>query len=293
MRYKKDKLIKGLVGFSCFLSMAFFAPAVAQTQASYEEQAAPLLTEKLADGMTLSGKNHQRVEARVRQYKNNNSVIFSHLDSQRLAIFNYIVSELEARDMPLELAFVPLVESSYQPNATNRGLHIGLWQLGAPTARSFGVPVNNQVDGRLNVARATEGALDYLEYLNNMFNGDWLLTLAAYNAGEGRVLNSIRRNRNNGKPTDYWNLQLPKITMEYVPKILALSKMALNESRLKRPTTAIPKLILLQANDKNNLVSVINDLELDVDQLQFYNPNYSASRDGLKMLLVSEQQLNL
>ncbi len=288
-----------MVGAALLLSVSLFSPVAANnlpettpknTQKKVEQ--APLLADKLADGMALQDENHQRVEARIRKYRKNNSVIFSHLDSQRLAIFNYIVSELEARNMPLELAFVPLVESSYRPNAGNRGLHIGLWQLGAPTARSFGVPVNKQVDGRLNVASATEGALDYLEYLNNMFKGDWLLTLAAYNAGEGRVLNSIKRNRSKGKPTDYWSLQLPQVTMEYVPKVLALSKMALNESRFKRPTTAIPKLILLKANDGKNLVSVINELEIDQEQLKFYNPNLSASRDTLKMLLVSEQELN-
>jgi membrane-bound lytic murein transglycosylase D len=78
-------------------------------------------------------------------------------------------------------------------------------------------------DGRRDVIASTQGALDYLTYLNKMFDGDWLHALAAYNSGEGRVMRAIKSNKRAGKPTDFWNLSLPRETRAYVPKLLALA----------------------------------------------------------------------
>lgn len=62
-----------------------------------------------------------------------------------------------------------------------------------------------------------------MQRLNKMFDGDWLLTVAAYNSGEGRVMKAVKANRSRGKPTDFWSLSLPRETKVYVPKMLALS----------------------------------------------------------------------
>ena len=86
-------------------------------------------------------------------------------------------------------------------------------------------------DDRRDVLASTNAALDYLEYLNRFFDGDWLQTLAAYNAGEGRVRNAITRNQKAGRPTDYWSLDLPRETRMYVPKILAMADMIRNADK--------------------------------------------------------------
>ena len=84
-----------------------------------------LLTTKLSNGMAMGDKNHARVKAMIQNYETKNSGVFTHLDGDGLMVFNYVVSELDRRGLPLEIAFVPLVESGYRPNAKN-GQHIGL-----------------------------------------------------------------------------------------------------------------------------------------------------------------------
>ena len=140
---------------------------------------------------------------------------------------HYIVERLEERNMPLELALLPVIESAYNPMAYSRSDAVGLWQFIPSTGRYFNLRQTRAYDGRRDITASTTAALDYLTRLHDMFNGDWLLALAAYNAGEGTVSRAIERNEKLGLPTDYWNLPLPQETQDYVPKLLALSQVVL------------------------------------------------------------------
>ncbi len=143
--------------------------------------------------------------------------------SKRAEPFLYlIVNELEEADLPLELTLLPIVESAFDPFAYSHGHASGMWQFIAGTGKRFGMPQDWWYDGRRDVLASTEGAIAYLKYLNNMFDGDWLHALAAYNSGEGRVMRAIKYNRKRGLPTDFWHLRLPKETRAYVPRLLAL-----------------------------------------------------------------------
>jgi membrane-bound lytic murein transglycosylase D len=133
-----------------------------------------------------------------------------------------IAEELEARDLPGELALLPIVESAYDPFAYSHGRASGAWQFLSATAREYGIEINEFYDGRRDVWAATRAALDYLTYLNNRFNGDWNLALAAYNGGQGRVHRAIERNRARGRSTDWHELPLPRETLAYVPKLNGL-----------------------------------------------------------------------
>lgn len=135
----------------------------------------------------------------------------------------YIVEEIEKRDMPMELVLLPIVESAFDPFAYSHGRAAGMWQFVPATGKRFGMDQARWYDGRRDVIASTQGALDYLTYLNKMFDGDWLHALAAYNSGEGRVMRAIKSNKRAGKPTDFWNLSLPRETRAYVPKLLALA----------------------------------------------------------------------
>lgn len=135
----------------------------------------------------------------------------------------YIVEEIEKRDMPMELVLLPIVESAFDPFAYSHGRAAGMWQFVPATGKRFGMDQTWWYDGRRDVIASTQGALDYLTYLNKMFDGDWLHALAAYNSGEGRVMRAIKSNKRAGKPTDFWNLSLPRETRAYVPKLLALA----------------------------------------------------------------------
>lgn len=136
----------------------------------------------------------------------------------------HIVNELEARGMPLELALLPVVESAFNPVAYSRARAAGLWQFIPGTGRRYGLKQNWYYDGRRDVVAATTAALDYLQFLVNEFEGDWLLAVAAYNCGEMNVARAVERNRAAGKPIDFFSLKLPKETRAYVPKLLAMRR---------------------------------------------------------------------
>ncbi len=137
---------------------------------------------------------------------------------------HYIVSEIEQRGMPAELALLPVVESAFNPFAYSPSRASGLWQFIPSTGDVYGMRRDWWFDGRRDVLASTQGALDFLTWLSKRFDGDWQLAVAAYNSGAGRVQKAIRRNSKKGMPTDFWSLHLPKETRNYVPKLIALSK---------------------------------------------------------------------
>jgi membrane-bound lytic murein transglycosylase D len=136
----------------------------------------------------------------------------------------HVAAEIRARGLPTELALLPVVESAFDPFAYSHGRAAGRWQIIPGTGRRFGLKQNWWYDGRRDVVESTRAALDYLEYLAAEFDGDWLLAVAAYNSGEGNVARAIRKNRAAGRPTDFWNLKLPRETRNYVPRLLGLSR---------------------------------------------------------------------
>lgn len=145
---------------------------------------------------------------------------------------------LEEDGLPPSLALLPAVESSFRTHArAPSGGSAGLWQLRGPTARRFGLTVNRRRDDRLHAARATRAAARYLRYLHDRY-GDWPLTLAAYNAGEGRV----DRARARQPEASFWELAatggLPRISADYVPRFLALVRIADDERACGRDDAA-------------------------------------------------------
>ena len=134
----------------------------------------------------------------------------------------HLVDELDRRFLPLGLAVLPAIESGFRTDVESSGKALGLWQIVPITADEIGLERSPWFDARADILASTTAALDYLSYLNAEFDGDWELTLAAYNAGPGRVRGAIRRNAAAGEPVDFWALPLPAETRRYVPKVLAL-----------------------------------------------------------------------
>jgi len=134
----------------------------------------------------------------------------------------HIVEELEARNMPTELALLPIVESAFVPNALSKAKAAGLWQFIPSTGRIYDLEQNWWMDQRRDVIESTRAALDYLQRLYELQDKDWFLALASYNWGENAVLRARKRNAAAGRPTDYASLKMPKETQNYVPKLIAL-----------------------------------------------------------------------
>jgi membrane-bound lytic murein transglycosylase D len=204
---------------------------------------------------------------------------------------HYVVERLEERNMPLELALLPAIESSYNPFAYSRSHAVGLWQFIPSTGRYFNLRQTNWYDGRRDILASTTAAMDYLQKLQQMFDGDWLLALAAYNAGEGTVGRAIERNRRLNLPTDYWNLQLPKETQDYVPKLLALSQIVLTPDAYGvslSPIANQPYFRRVAIDRRLDLNRVAELAQLDADELYQLNPAFKRriTVDGPKHLLV-------
>jgi membrane-bound lytic murein transglycosylase D len=134
---------------------------------------------------------------------------------------HHIVEELEKRGMPMELAFLPMVESAYNPMAYSRAKASGLWQFIPSTGKRYKLDQNWLKDDRRDIVASTNAALDYLQSLYEM-QGDWHLALASYNWGENAVARAIAKNKAQGLPTDYLSLTMPAETRNYVPKLQAL-----------------------------------------------------------------------
>lgn len=141
-----------------------------------------------------------------------------------LPLFGYVVDALRDAQLPTEFALIPFVESGYRPGARNPNGPAGLWQFIGITARNHGVPMREGYDGRLSPVDSTQAAVRYLKTLHGMFGGDWRLAVMAYNAGEYRVLQSMRRagmNARNARPAELPGLS--SITYAYVEKLHALA----------------------------------------------------------------------
>ncbi|WAK04201.1 LysM peptidoglycan-binding domain-containing protein [Methylobacter sp. YRD-M1] len=151
-----------------------------------------------------------------------------------------ILNEIEAKDLPGELALLPIVESAFLPEAYSKSDASGLWQFIPATGRLFGLKQDSWYDGRRDVYASTKAATTFLKQLNETFDGDWLLALASYNYGKGNVRKAIERNEDLSLPTDYWSLNLPEETTNYVPRLLAIAKLFAHADKYHIPLQYIP-----------------------------------------------------
>lgn len=184
------------------------------------------LWNRIRAGLGLAELDSPLIQAHVDWYSKRPDYVARMLDRSRRYLF-HIVEEVQKRDMPMEIALLPMVESAFNPQAYSRSHAAGIWQFIPSTGRHYGLKQDIWYDGRRDVTAATQAALDYLQKLFLDF-GSWELALAAYNCGEGCVSRAIQKNAAQGKPTDYLSLPLPPETRHYVPKLMAIRQLVLN-----------------------------------------------------------------
>lgn len=236
-----------------------------------------LIWERIRRGFRLPDNDHPRVEPDLHWYASRPEYLDRTFKRAR-PYLHYIVEQIEKRGIPTEIALLPVVESAFQPFAYSHGNAAGIWQFISGTARQYDLKINWWYDGRRDIKASTEAALNYLEYLSREFNGDWLLALAAYNSGEGTVRRAVRNNQSRGRGITFWDLDLPKETRGYVPKLLAISKIV--------ASPADYNIVLEEIPNRSQIVSVTIDSQLDLalaaemanislEEIYTLNPGYN------------------
>lgn len=160
------------------------------------------------------------------------------IDRSRRYVY-HVVEELDKRGMPTELAFLPMVESGYNPMALSSAQASGLWQFIPATGKDYKLEQTQLYDARRDVIASTSAALDYLQSLHEQF-GDWQLALASYNWGENAVAKAVERNKAKGRPGDYRTLVLPEETRNYIPKLQALKNIFANPGAFNIELEPVP-----------------------------------------------------
>jgi membrane-bound lytic murein transglycosylase D len=256
--------------------LAELVPATSQELGDSLLVETPDLLARVRRGLAIPRQNNARIDKEADWFARNPQYI-ERVFSRAAPYLQYIVNEVEARGLPLELALLPIIESAFQPYAYSSARAQGLWQFMSATGGRFGLKQDWWYDGRRDVVAATQAALDYLTYLHGMFNGNWLQAIAAYNCGEGNVSRAIRRNVAVGKRTDFWNLKLPAETRGYVPRLLAMARIVADPEQYGLSIEGMPDLPYFERVETGGQISIEVAAELvglPVTDMYDLNPAY-------------------
>jgi membrane-bound lytic murein transglycosylase D len=213
----------------------------------------------------------------------------------------WITQQIKARNLPGEIALIPFIESSFDPQARSHRGAAGLWQFMPGTGDALGLIRNGQYDGRLDVVASTQAALDYIEMqADQWYEGDLSLSLAAYNAGAGTVNRAVRNAQSHGKRGQYWDLQLPNETMHYVPKLHAIAAIIADPERYNVRLSEIetgPAFTKVRLGSPLTLGDASRLLDVDKSTLAELNPGLLNGamnpRNGQTLLVPNDVSANM
>lgn len=262
---------------------------------------------RIRDGFQLPSDTGRNIETNVQNkvlqeelnWFINNPEYIQRVLNRAEPFLHYILEETEKRHLPTELVLLPIVESAFRPFAYSHGRAAGLWQFIPSTGRAYGLKQNWWYDGRRDIHASTQAALKYLARLNRLFDGDWLLALAAYNSGQGTVKKAIRKNKKLGRPTDFWSLTLPKETRRYVPKLLALKKVITypeNYAIDLRFIADTPGFASVKTRAQIDLALAAELADVNLETLYRFNPGFNrwaTDPDGPHQLLLPTESAPL
>ena len=226
------------------------------------------------DEIPMAMNSH--IEAELRLFTEGNEKDAFRRAYQRSGRYRpYMVQALKQAGLPEELSWLPLIESGFKVKALSPARALGLWQFIPSTGYKFGLKRTNYVDERIDFIKATDAAIEYLQELHNIF-GDWATVLAAYNCGEGRVLQVIRTQKVNYLD-NFWDLyqRLPRETARYVPRFFATLHVVKSPEKYGLDTLALDSPLeydQLEINRQAHLRDISTAINTDVEQLEELNP---------------------
>ncbi|GGX89968.1 LysM peptidoglycan-binding domain-containing protein [Vogesella alkaliphila] len=246
--------------------------------------------QRAREGFQLPEVNPELVRRHEKYYTARPEYLRRTLDRSRKYLF-HIMNEVEKRGMPTELAFLPVVESSFVPTASSPVGAAGLWQFMPATGREYELEQTWWYDGRRDVVESTRAALDYLQVLYNRF-GDWNLALAAYNWGQGNLSKAISRVRARGETETYENIAMPAETRNYAPKLLAIRNIMAQPENFGLRIDVLPNkpaFVAVSTGKHMNIDIAAKLAEMPVSEFKELNPAFNlpvyAHKSGRQMLL--------
>lgn len=253
--------------------------------------------ERLRDNLSWQERRHDaRVVQWIEHYRANPHNVVEIIERAR-PWMAWITEQVEVRGLPGEISLIPFIESSYDPLARSPRGAAGLWQFMPGTADALGLRRHSGYDGRLDVVASTKAALDYIELqADQWYEGDIELSLAAYNAGAGTVNRARHAAMGRGDGSDYWHLQLPNETMNYVPKLIAIAAIIDEPDKYGVALPEIddtPAFAKVPVNQHISLSQLANVAGVASAELSALNPgltNGSASPATVDVVLVPIEQ---
>ncbi len=224
------------------------------------------------------------IQEQIRFYQSHKNFFYTVLETAA-PYLSYIFEQTRSRDLPAELALIPLVESGFNAFAYSKAGAAGLWQLMPGTASVYGLRIDWYYDERRDLISSTHAALDYFGYLYNLFENDWVLAVAAYDSGEGTILNSLKNNLIEHESISYWNLKLPKETRDYLPKLFAIVSIIKHPQRYGMelpPVVSAPYFKVVEMDNVSHVPQVAKLAKINLETLYYLNPGYRRSTAGSK-----------
>ncbi len=229
-------------------------------------------------GFKLPVMNTPAVSQQAHRYASGRYHLQSSLDRASLYLF-YIVQELRARDMPTEIALIPLIESSYNPIQKGTVHHAGIWGIMPAAGKHLGLAQNVFKDDRRDILRSTQGALDHLQELYAMF-GDWQLAIVAYNWGAGNMARAVTKAKSQKLSPTYENLALPKSVRNYLVWVAAYKEIIIHPDTFGvtlPPLDNSPYFVVIDVTRDIDISVVLELAEVSKKDFIKMNPSFNQS----------------
>ncbi len=295
--YRNNRLPKPYIPAGSGLNFKYPTLQSDIPQVEVEETPSVDIWSEIRDSFQLESFESDLVKRHEKRYTRNPKH-FERILERAKEYLPYIFEQTQRYNMPSEVVLLPLIESGYNPRIYSTRGAAGLWQFMPATGRNYGLKQDWWYEGRRDITYSTQAALKHLRDLNEMFNGDWPLTFAAYNVGHNGMIRAINANKRRNKPTDLKSLKLNSETRNFYPKLIAVKNIIQNPNdygvKLPEVTTKSP-FEIVEFDFQIDLAVLSEAIQIDSVQLALLNPGlrrYATPPDGPFRILVPAEKLS-
>jgi membrane-bound lytic murein transglycosylase D len=227
---------------------------------------------EVRSNFALTNEHNEQIQHQLNIYLANKRQIEKSFTEAAPYMF-FIKEAIKQNKLPMEMLLLPMIESEYKPFAHSWAGASGIWQMMPGTASGLNLKINWWIDERRSIVKSTNAAMQYLTYLNNFFENNWLLAIASYDSGAGTVQKAIKK----ANSTNFWQLQLPRETQNYIPKLLALRQIIKSPSKygIKLPNiNNQPYFRTIKISKQLSLQEVAAMINITTKKIYHLNPEY-------------------